>query len=294
MADVRRQTPPVLNSRLVATIDRRDVFPENIAYDTKRKAFLLGSTVRNVIIRCALGAACVPFVKGSGADQEYILGLKIDRASDGIWATTNSPTGANLRRYNLKSGELERTVWLEGKHIFNDLALSVSGVVYVSDTSEGSVYRLDVQGGKLQRLAREHPFTAANGIALSADENMVYVSVWGNGIEVIDLRSGSVKPVLHPRHISLAFIDGLYALQGSLVAIQNGPMLPRIVQFGLDKSGREIVKMKVLERRNPSFDGVTTGVLVGNQLYYAANPQIDRKNSARQNPLQILAVRVGD
>jgi hypothetical protein len=52
------------------------------------------------------------------------------------------------------------------------------------------------------------------------------------------------------------------------------------------------VEITVLERRNPSFDGITTGALVDKQLYYLANPQIDRKNSTKLNPLQILAARV--
>jgi sugar lactone lactonase YvrE len=85
---------------------------------------------------------------------------------------------------------------LEGKHVFNDLALSTTGVVYVSDTSEGSIYQLNTQSNTLRRVAPEHTFTAANGIAISPDERMIYVSAWGDGIDMIDLRSGSVKPGL--------------------------------------------------------------------------------------------------
>jgi hypothetical protein len=50
--------------------------------------------------------------------------------------------------------------------------------------------------------------------------------------------------------------------------------------------------MKVLERRNPLFDGVTTGALVDGQLYYVANPQIDKKSIGKANPLKILSVAV--
>ncbi len=50
--------------------------------------------------------------------------------------------------------------------------------------------------------------------------------------------------------------------------------------------------MTTLEGRNPLFDMLTTGALVGDQLYYVANRQIDKKTSADLHPLQILAVRV--
>jgi len=292
MEQVRRQTPRVSNSHRIATIDKRDIFPENLAFDPKRRAFYLGSTARNAIVKCSVRGVCRPFVGQSGETKAYILGLKIDQPSNAIWATTNTSNGASLCRYNLETGNLEQSARLEGKHLFNDLAISRKGVVYVSDTSEGAVYQLNIHNNTLRKVASEHTFAAANGIAISPDQTLLYVSVWGDGIDVIDISSGSVRPVPHPDNICLSFIDGLYATKGSLVAIQNGPMVPRIVQFGLSKSGKEIVDMKVVERRNPLFDGLTTGALVGNDLYYVANPQIDKKNGGRLDPLQILAIRV--
>jgi hypothetical protein len=107
-------------------------------------------------------------------------------------------------------------------------------------------------------MAPQHTFTAANGIAISTDERVLYVSTWEDGIDVIDIQSGAVTPITHPDNVCLAFIDGLYATQRSLIAIQNGPMLPRIVEFRLSENGAQIVAMRILERRNATFDGITT------------------------------------
>jgi hypothetical protein len=99
--------------------------------------------------------------------------------------------------------------------------------------------------------------------------------------------------------ILLGYIDGLYAIKGSLVAIQNGPMVPRIVRFVLSSDGSKITDMKVLERRNPLFDGITTGVLVGDQLYYVPNNQLDKVVGGKiaaavtLDPLRILTMDVG-
>jgi hypothetical protein len=69
-------------------------------------------------------------------------------------------------------------------------------------------------------------------------------------------------------------------------------MLPRIVEFRLSENRLQIVAMRVLERRNQAFDGLTTGVVVRNHLYYVANPQTDKKNGARIHPLQVFRVPI--
>jgi hypothetical protein len=271
-------------------LDVRDVRPENIAFDSKRTAFLLGNTVKFELVRCSLSGRCLPLVPPNVGEKGFGLGLKLNRGVDEVWATYNGPDGASLRCYDLESGKLLRAASLHGKHVFNDLALSSTSAVYVTDTAEGSVYQLSPGTSALQRIAPQHTFTAANGIAISGDGRVLYVSTWQDGIDVIDLQSGAVAPMIHPDDICLAFIDGLYAMDGSLVAIQNGPMVPRIVEFTMDANHARITAMEVRERRNPAFDGITTGVIVGKDLYYVANPQTDKQGGRDMRPLRIFSV----
>ena len=298
LREVRTQTPPVSNSRLVAVLPQTDLFPENLAYDPPTKTFLLGSTFKNEIVRCDEQGACKPFVATHQDGLGYVLGLKIHQSSRTLWTTSNLDGGASLFHYSLASGELIQRYPLLGAHLFNDLVVSSSGEVFVTDTKEGAVYRLTRENARLQRLLPNHVFTAANGIALSRDERTLFVASFGDGVAAVDLASHSVKPLPHPADVCLAYIDGLYAIKGGLIAIQNGPMLPRIVRFALSPSGNEIVAMTVLERRNPLFDGITTGSLVGDQLYYVANSQLDKvtegkiKAHVRLDPLRILALGV--
>jgi hypothetical protein len=75
-------------------------------------------------------------------------------------------------------------------------------------------------------------------------------------------------------------------------------MAPRIVRFSLSPDGSRIIAMKILEQRNPLFDGLTTGALVSDRLYYIANTQIDKvvngkiKPHARLDPLKILLINI--
>lgn len=243
-------------------------------------------------MRCSLAGHCIPFVTAKAGERAYSLGLKLNRSADEVWATYNTSDGAGLRCYDLETGKLLGTVWVQGKHVFNDLAISSAESVYVTDTAEGSVYQLSPGKATLERIAPQHTFTAANGIAISGDDRRLYVSTWEDGIDLIDLKSGAIAPMAHPDDVCLAFIDGLYAAHGSLIAIQNGPMLPRIVEFRMGANHSRITAVKVLERRNPAFDGITTGVIVGKDLYYVANPQTDKQNGITWRPLQIFSLRI--
>jgi hypothetical protein len=102
----------------------------------------------------------------------------------------------------------------------------------------------------------------------------------------VDLKTGASAPVAHPSNLCLAAIDGLYFYGHGLIAIQNAFMTPRVVRFSLTGDLRSIGRFEVLERRNPLFDGITTGVIAGNDFFYMANIQDDKKTGF--NPITIL------
>jgi hypothetical protein len=64
-----------------------------------------------------------------------------------------------------------------------------------------------------------------------------------------------------------------------------------VVRLRLTKDLRGIEAFEVLERRNPSFDGVTTGVIVGNELFYMANIQDEKQNGFQPITILKLALR---
>ena len=291
---VRASTPAVRNSYAVTTIAETNLFPENMAYDVATSTFLIGSTSKDEIVRCHSHSPCEPFVSPRQDGLGDVFGLKLDPTSQTLWATSNTASGASLRQYKLASGALIGNYSLSGSHLFNDLVVSSHGDLFVTDTKQAAVYKLSNQNKQLRRFAFQHEFTAANGIALSSDEKKLFVSNFGDGITVVDAATEATAPLSHPREICLGYIDGLYTQAASLIAIQNGPMTPRIVRLFLDRTQRHITAMTILERRNPLFDGLTTGTLVSGQVYYIANAQIDKKDTpnVKLNPLHILAIKL--
>jgi len=93
-----------------------------------------------------------------------------------------------------------------------------------------------------------------------------------------------------PDNLCLATVDGLYFHRGALIAIQNTFMTPQVVRLVLSHDLRSIKRFEVLERRNPLFEGVTTGAITGNEFFYMANIQDDKGTS--YNPITVLKLRL--
>ncbi|HTA43382.1 MAG TPA: hypothetical protein VK789_13095 [Bryobacteraceae bacterium] len=282
----RDATPPIVTSRLAFKVAEGDLVPENLAYDPARREFYFGSQRKHKIIRCRSTGVCQPFAEGLGT----LLGLKVETRNRTLWALSNSDSESGLFHYDLASAKLMGKYVLAGAHLFNDVAIAAEGDIYLTDTRTGSVYWLRHGKDTLEVFGPSGRFRAANGIAISPDQRTLYLSSFGDGITLIDLTSGAARPIARPPDLCLGYIDGLYALQRSLIAIQNGPMTPRVVRLRLNREGDRIERFEVLERRNPMFDGVTTGVIAGNQFYFMANIQDEKTEGAVFDPISILRI----
>ena len=235
------------------------------------------------VVRCSAKGQCRDFATGLGT----LLGLKASGGS--LWVLNNATDRSELIHFELASGRITGRYPVPGRgHEFNDLVLAPSGGVYLTDTPTGLVWHLAPGATELAQLPGH--FNFANGIALSADGALLYVSTFPEGVTVMDLRAGSAAPLARPDGLCLANIDGLYFDHGRLIAIQNGIMTPRVIRMTLGRDLRSVAKFEVLERRNPLFDSVTTGVVAGREFFYMANIQDDKQSGF--TPITILKIHL--
>ncbi len=280
---VREATPAVSTSRAAFVVNEGDLVPESVAYDSNGRNFYFGSMKKGKVVRCSGAGKCTQFASGLGV----VLGLKV--RNDGLWLLNNADQDSALIHYDLASGRAIRSYHVAGKgHNFNDLAFASSGEIYLTDTPAGAIWYLANNTSELVRLPGR--FASANGIALSSDARLLYVSTFPDGISVLDLKTRVAKPLLHSEELCLATIDGLYFHNGALIAIQNGFMTPRVVRFVLTRDLQAVDRFQVLERRNPLFEGITTGVVAKGEFFYMANIQDDK--TTRFNPIMILKLRL--
>jgi hypothetical protein len=280
---VREATPEVAHSTPAFDVQEGDLAPESVAYDPKGKHFYFGSMRKGKVVQCTAVGECRQFAGGLGV----VLGLKVH--GGGLWVLNNGDKESALIHYHLASGRLAGRYPAAGEgHKFNDLAFAPSGDIYLTDTQAGAVWVLAKGSSGLARVAGK--FDHANGIAISSDGRLMYVATFPDGILVVDLKTHAIRPIPHPTELCLATIDGLYFHRGSLIAIQNAFMTPRVVRFYLSRDLGAIERFEVLERRNPLFDGVTTGVIASDDFYYMANIQDDKETGFK--PIRILKIRL--
>jgi hypothetical protein len=114
------------------------------------------------------------------------------------------------------------------------------------------------------------------GLALSADEKLLYVADWANGLAVVDLAARTLSWIRPPAGATVLGIDGLIRHAGALLAIQNGVNPPRIQRLRLALDGRSLTSAQTLERAVKEWDEPTLGAVVGDELFYVATSQWPR------------------
>jgi hypothetical protein len=302
LRQVRDGTPAVTHSQAAFTVDKADLLPAGIAWEKRRKRFFLGSTWGHNIVECTAMGDCRPLVKEGQGGLYEVRGVQADPRDRTVWAASNSAGESGLFHFEAPTGELIRKYTLSrvpDGHLFNDLAISSQGDVYVTDSRAGTVYWLSAATGRLEVFDPKLKVESANGIALSSDDKTLYVAGFPDGITVVDIASKSSHAIGHPADLCLGTIGGLSYFNGSLIAIQNGVMTPRVVRYRLTADLKDIAGFDVLERRNPIFDGIATGAIADGAYYFMANTQLDKvvggriKSSARLEPVQILRIDIG-
>ncbi len=296
---------PVLASALAHRLAEPDLGPEGIAYDPVGKSFYLGSINRHKIVRVTSDGRVIDFTEPGQDGLMGVLGMRVDAARRRLWANANAPaekatgegdsavfafdleTGKLIRRYSTKKDGL--------KHLFNDLVVTPAGDVYVTDSESGFIYRIDHESGSLEAFCGGGgAFLFMNGITLTPDGRRLVVSDFRYGLSTVDLASKRITPLVHDLGISTLGVDGLYAHGSSLVAIQNGDGMARIVRYKVNHAFDKITAMKVLERGNGEYQLPTTGVLVGGRLYFVASgvpPEAGRPETAKSSDGQVTVIR---
>jgi sugar lactone lactonase YvrE len=112
-----------------------------------------------------------------------LLDLKPD--ADGLWLLSNADQESALVHYDLASARVvhKYTIARPG-HTFNDLVIAPASDVYLTDARANAVCYLAKGAPDLTKLQERFEF--ANGIALSSNGSLLYVSTFPDGITVLD------------------------------------------------------------------------------------------------------------
>jgi sugar lactone lactonase YvrE len=274
------------HGRVTRTLPADDLMIESLAWDPKRKQFLVGTVRRAGIHRLGADGKLEPFIVGDDGNQLWgVYDLAVDAERDRLWvATMASPMteeldGADYGRaevlaFELSSGKLvsRHAPPRDGRaYFFPALALSPDGQVFAADSLNRTIWR--VEGGGLRAVVENPRLTRVRALAVSRDGKHLYVADYATGLFGVEIASGKPFAVGFTRNTSLFGIESLYAIPGGLVAVQNAMSPPRVVTLEMTPDGRNVARLLVVDAAQPEFTGLTRGTLVGDALHLIANTQ---------------------
>lgn len=304
------------NSTRALEIREKGLITESIAWDEQERVFYISSVHKRCIIKVQPDGSHTVFSQPQDSLWS-VLGLKVDPKRRYLWACVaalpqmvgydSTLKGKSiLVRYDLRTGKVAQKYPAPSDkqpHTFGDLALHPDGRVYVSDSESPLIAMLAPGATTLTPwlVQDKTVFESLQGIDISPDGKTLFIADYSNGLFRCTLADKRLEPIAVPDFTVVAGIDGLYAAEGYLLAIQNGTNPHRIVRLRLNSTATRVETLDVLEANNPLFYEPTLGVQVGHDFYYIANsqwPLINEKGvlapeEKLQNPL-ILKLQTMD
>jgi DNA-binding beta-propeller fold protein YncE len=266
---------------------------EGVAYDASAGTFYVGSVHKRKIISYNQQVGEKSFSLPS--DSLWgVFGMKVDDVRGILWACSSTLPQAigstasidgrtSLVSYDLKTNRLLNTYTVpsDGKpHLFGDLTVAKNGTVYSTDSRTPSLYRLVAGEQTVTRFLTDSLFYSLQGLALSDDEQTLYVADYRRGPLAINLATKQVTKLTWPAGADLSGIDGMYYYKNSLIAIQNRSKPYKVIRLYLAQTAKVIDRVDTLIAGHPLMTEPTLGVVAGSQFYFIANSQWDAFDNA--------------
>ncbi len=242
------------------------------------------SDVRNRTVwrRDAVGA----ITRYSG-ETDALLGtfdLKVDEPRKLLWVSTSmldeaagytaaDKGRAELVAYDLTTGKLARRVALpvspKGRAL-GSLVVAADGTVYATDSVTPAVWRIAAGAEVAEEFVAHPDFVSLQGLDFSADGRALLVADYGNGLWRVNLADRTAALLPPPADTTLFGIDGLAAVPGGLIAVQNGIAPLRVIRIHLGPGDRPDA-VTVLEAGHSAMTDPTLGTVVNGAFVFIGN-----------------------
>lgn len=278
---------PFGEGKVAFELPKGDTLFESIAWDPKRKKFLVGSVREGKIYLSDMQGKLSEFITpADGSGLWSVYAMVADPARDLLYVASTSSlyfkgfrkedfNKTGIFKFKLSSGKLLDKYLLpsnEGTRAFSSITVGKNGQVFAADGLNNQIFT--IEDNQLKLVLANPNLTSLRGMAVSDDGNKLYFADHMLGLFGADLKTGTGFSVAHdPATLVLGGIDGLYWYEGNLIAIENSMSPQRVIRLTLSEDGKGVVKMMPLDVANPAFQVPTYGTEVGSDLYFIANSQ---------------------
>ena len=256
---------------------------ESCLLDPANQAWYFGD-VRNRCIwqRDARSGALRKFTADEDAlDGVFKLALSPDRKT--LWATTATVsvmTGEDaedgkrsaLVALDLATGRVRSRFPAAGKgikHLLGDFIIAEDGTIYATDSTYQAVWRLPPEGKELEVWLENTEFMNLQGLAFSSDGRTLYVSDYANGIWRVDVATKALALLTAPANATFFGLDGIYAVPGGLLAVQNGVKPQRVLR--IEPSAEGASPARVVATGRPDMTDLSLGQVVNGRFHFVGN-----------------------
>ncbi|WP_128414879.1 M48 family metallopeptidase [Flavobacterium sp. Root186] len=274
----------VLQSKTIETsvekirLSEKDLHPEGLLYLQKQKLWLSSSIRNKKIVSSDENGKCSDWF----TDCLYsVFALKADSKEKYLWVACSAITEmkgfakemdgkSEIFKIEIATKKLVKRYTIDGNHVFGDLIVTKNNDVYISDSAEPILYKIEKENLVVWKDLRKEAFNL-QGIALNTNESKLFAADYLKGIISIDVKSQKGNWLDFPEEASRKGIDGLVFYKNSLIAIQNGVVPIRIVRYNLNETETKITDFKVLDNNRKEFNEPALATLVKNKMYFFAN-----------------------
>lgn len=273
------QNTLIESSKYKLSLSKKDLHPEGLLYLDKHKLWL-ASSIRNAkIISFDDSGNCTDWFN----DTPYsVFALKADANQNYLWIAcsampemkgfTKEMEGKNeILKIDIKTKKVIKRYTVEGNHVFGDLAISKNGTVYISDSVEPHIYKIENETVLLWKDLKGEAFNL-QGITFNKEESKLFIADYFTGIMVISMKNNfQFSRLIAPEGTSKKGIDGLAYYNNALFAIQNGTVPIRILKFQLNTSNTQITNFYVLDNNRSVFNEPALATISKGKMYFFAN-----------------------
>jgi DNA-binding beta-propeller fold protein YncE len=282
--------------KVITTHTEKDVIPEGITIDPANGTIYVSSIVLKKIIAIHPNGSHKDFVKSGQDELLEALGMKIDPKTHWLWVVSNQKQDhwyiSRVHAFDLKTGSVQQKYMIRDtvRHLLNDLILHPDGKIYITDTYDASIYKVDPVTQQLSLFVKDTLIAWPNGITYNA-KGKVYLATYSHGLMQLDLPSKKLIPLQGFTDSAKAYnLDGLVCWNNNIIGVYNGAETNKgnsIVQYALNNSGDKIVSEKIIDKGNALFHDPTTAAILGNKLFVLANSYLGEYNANKESAIGI-------
>jgi len=272
------QSAVIQSSIQKISLSENDLHPEGLLYLQKHKLWLASSIRNKKIVAFDANGKCTDWF----TDCSYsVFALKTDNNQKYLWVacsaipemkgfTKKDEGKSEILKIEIATQKLVQRYSVEGSHVFGDITVAKNNDVYISDSLEPLIYKIEKDSLLLWKDLKKEAFNL-QGIALDENESKLFIADYLKGVLVIDIKTKEHSWLDFPEETSKKGIDGLVFYKKSLIAIQNGVVPIRIVRYKLNESDTKITDFVVMDNNRKVFNEPALATLVQNKLYFFAN-----------------------